>query len=621
MPGFTLLWAPDGDRENLLHEFERCINETQAGENEEAAVLWREGPALLGCTAYAEYPRYSDDGAVWRVYFEGRVHNRERSEALGDLQGRLEALLDGKDGARSRLANWLLDADGEFVVILLHQPTQRLFVLNDVFARLPVYWCATERTLVLSRNIRPVRRLAGAREYDRLSMAHYLLWGYYTQPETYLKGVARLEPASLLRVDLRDGSRALDTLHIFNFDEKQQPELSVKDNATELATLFVESCRNRAAPDATNLLSLSGGLDSRTVAAGLHRSAATFRTSSFIDFERARTFDFEVAGQLAALFRVPRAVFELKPPTGADALRALRLKNGFNYFGTSFLMQYFEALRTEYGAGIRYFSGNGGDRMAQYFRPNIDFQQIEQVVQYLVNRRRLFTLDEIGAITRTDRQEILDSVVELLRSFPERDLNQKFIHAELYGDGLSRHLEGEDRIRSFFWTASPFWSVPFFRHIMRIPDRQKRMFGLYKRFLECLSPAAAAIVYPNVNARICSMRHRLFVLSKDLRWFLSRFRKRTVQHTHSPDLLRCFLNQLTDCEAIGDWLSVPAIHTVLERAAMYKHEAIETLFTMTSIMEDLETGRSSMEEFRTAPFSVPSDSWEWFKHRPFRTSG
>jgi hypothetical protein len=49
------------------------------------------------------------------------------------------------------------------------------------------------------------------------------------------------------------------------------------------------------------------------------------------------------------------------------------------------------------------------------------------------------------------------------------------------------------------------------------------------------------------------------------------------------------------CDALGEYFSVPAVSTILERFGDYTMEQLDHLFTATSIVEDLSMGTSVLE--------------------------
>jgi hypothetical protein len=53
--------------------------------------------------------------------------------------------------------------------------------------------------------------------------------------------------------------------------------------------------------------------------------------------------------------------------------------------------------------------------------------------------------------------------------------------------------------------------------------------------------------------------------------------------------------QIEHCDALGEYFSVSAATTILERSGEHTMEQLDHLFTATSIVEDLVTGTSVLE--------------------------
>ena len=100
----------------------------------------------------------------------------------------------------------------------------------------------------------------------------------------------------------------------------------------QLVELLTEACRRWGShPDtSTNVLSLSGGLDSRAVAVGMTRAQVPFVTATFLDHRGNASTDLRIAKQLAALLGVPSVVFELPAPSPAQVEALAYMKDGLN---------------------------------------------------------------------------------------------------------------------------------------------------------------------------------------------------------------------------------------------------------------------------------------------------
>ncbi|KPK77945.1 MAG: hypothetical protein AMJ79_01505 [Phycisphaerae bacterium SM23_30] len=626
MPGLNFLFRFDGDLASRKTVFTDGPNRFDLDFDYKNIDQKETSNWVLSCHKYPEYPTTIFDDDELYIYLEGKIYNKDHATVSSELKFLARNIFTDGSGAAQRLRSWLLDVDGDFIVFCWNKLSGQIALFNDVLGRLPLYYYHTESEVAVSRNLKFLADAIKKRQYDMMSMAQYLLIGYCPHHRTLLKNIYRLSPAGLLEIDGKRSRCSIKNVHVFNFENKPHQSKSTRENASELARLMGQGVKNRAESSAKNILSLSGGLDSRTVGAALYAQKIPFEAATFIDYEKARQLDIDCARDIAKILDCEHAIVPLSAPTGENFLRLLRIKNGRNYLGISFLLQFLEYLKQRHGRNFTYFTGNGGDRIARDIRPNLYFQDMDELTAYICRRQQFFPEDELSALVQISKEKIRQEVKEILQSYPENDLVQKFIHFEVHGDALTRHVEGDDRTKHFFWTATPYYSVPFFQYIMGIPDEQKRDFKLYKVFLDQLHFELVAIPYANIVAPVGSFRHKTYNLIRRVRKWPNpvRFCLRKLnlypapappQHIHSPHFIDCFRQQIETCTVLSDYFSRPGLEKIISHPQNYKNEALEVLFTATSMMEYFECGKSTLEKFLSADLSVPSGSWDWYRHK------
>jgi asparagine synthase (glutamine-hydrolysing) len=176
------------------------------------------------------------------------------------------------------------------------------------------------------------------------------------------------------------------------------------------------------------------------------------------------------------------------------------------------------------------------------------------------------------------------------------------VHFVVCERALKWQSEGEDRNRCYFWSTTPFSGTHFFNYAMGCPDEQKSQFGLYREFLQALSPAAAAVEYAGRGGSVTSDKFR--VASKALALLGERTDvRRTIEkaasrvHGYSGDsmIVQCIRRQMKAGELIFEYLAPTGMRNILEASADHSKEGMQNLFTITSAMEDLATGASVLD--------------------------
>ena len=558
----------------------------------------------LGYTCYTEYPMRSFDLADVVIYFEGRCYGRNPAAQEKALRELAALAFHDDRGAQKRLVDWLREADGDFVALLFHKKTEDIFIINDIFGRLPLYYWQTPQRFILSRELRFITEFIDLKSFDRMALAQHLLIGYPLGERTLLENVYRLPPATSIRILKARSSITIDRLYRFNCEPKTDERGTVKKNAAELAGLFSQACVARAAQDANNVISLSGGFDSRAIAAGFNKIATPFRCATFLDPLGKAASDVSTARQIAELFHAEWRLLTLDPAPARDTLQLLRMKNGLNPLYLSFLLGFLGQLKRFWGPALVFFSGEIGDRVLPDRRPSLDFADVEDLVDHLIGYDPKFSLDTVSALTAIEPADIVAELRDHVSSYPERDFVQKYVHFVTCERIFKWLTEGEDRNRCFFWSATPYSSFEFFESAMRCPDEQKSYYGLYREFLLQLSPAATAIEHAGTGAAVTSNRFK--TVRKALAFLQDdpdlRRRLQTVMgpppgYEADPMTIACLRKQAAGCDAIFQYLSAPVLSSIVHDHTNYTKESIDLLFTITAAIEERLTGKSVLEGY------------------------
>jgi asparagine synthase (glutamine-hydrolysing) len=297
-------------------------------------------------------------------------------------------------------------------------------------------------------------------------------------------------------------------LFIFNLDEQARAANSLRVNAEELAALFSEACQARAGSSA-NVLSLSGGLDSRAVAAALAMRGTPFHLASLDDGREHTRRDVRVGHQIAETLGMPYDVFQTPRPTGRGLSRLLRMTAGLNSAAMAFILFFFDHLRATYGDRLVYFTGDGGDKaLPSLLTPTLWMRNHYALARHILTRSSIFYPDMAAALTGVAPNVVIGSLTDRLATYPERGISTIYAHFALYERAQHYLFDGEDRNRRCFTSAAPFYASRFMREALACPDQQKRGMALYREFLLALSPKLATLPYANVAAPITSLGFR-----------------------------------------------------------------------------------------------------------------
>ncbi|RNE91701.1 asparagine synthase-related protein [Marichromatium sp. AB31] len=479
----------------------------------------------------------------------------------------IEALLDEDWAAAGATLETL---DGDFVLLIHDKASERWLIVNDLLARRPLYLLERPGAILVSRDIARTVAADPDRTTDPLGAAEMLLFGHGLGERTPWRAIALLAPATLLRIDAEANTerRTLARLSV----ETPHSDASLNQQAAVLADHFITACEQLSRRADTPVLALSGGLDSRTVAAGLAATGTPFSCASMARVGWYAASEQRLAATVAQHLDRPWHCFEVPPSTGADYLRLLQIKQGLNDLDLAFHLPFFDHLRARYGSTMSYVTGDGGDKLLPDLGAGLALRDARAACDYIVARRGRFTLDQCAALTGLERADLERALRAHFAAYPEDEGNA--LHARFLIHERARRwlFEGEDRNRHWFPSLTPFYSLPFLRAALAAPRALKRDYRLYRALLERLDPTLAALPRAGVPGALGSPRflihHRLETLAKahprPARRLQQLIRRRRGLDPRAP-LIGLLRHQLEHCPELDPGAWRPLLATADQR--------------------------------------------------------
>ena len=439
-----------------------------------------------------------------------------------------------------------------------------------------------------------------------MAIAQYLLFRYPLGKKTLINNVYRLEPGALISILNENSEPTVETLHYFNFEKKVNYE-DTNEAVDKLILLFSEACKNRADNNNNNILSLSGRRDSRSVAAALYRNKIPFIAATLDDSTKKYAQDMEIAERVANALNAQWEGYHLDSPKGKDLQTLLRMKSGLNYLAMSFMLQFFEQIKAKYGSKVNYFSGDGGDKVLPYLRPSKEFENLDELIDYIISTNHILSIRDVVAITQIPENEIIDGIRKDVLLYPEKDLNQKYVHFLIYERAFKWLFEGEDRNRFYFWSVTPFYSIPFFSYAMNCSDKIKFQDRLYQKFISELSSSVATVKYagPHGSSHKTSSRYMNYILRR-LKLKNKSLRSKDNRNDYSAfninsSAITCMREQLNNCKSICSYLSCYQLENILGKKYLGK-TAVYNLLTITSIIDKLYCNENTIQKYHNSEF-------------------
>jgi asparagine synthase (glutamine-hydrolysing) len=234
------------------------------------------GRVARGPVSAADQPAYNAHGTL-RAVLNGEIldyaEHRSQLEAAGHqfaADSHAELLIHGYEAEGPRFFRGL---HGKFAAAIWDRTARRLVLVTDRFGMKPLYYAhLAERVLFASEIKALLADPAVSRRTSVRGLAQFFTFGQLLGEDTLFEGVKLLHAASVLTYDADAGRVSLDRYWRPSY---RTPTRGVKEALDRIDSAFARAVE-RCTADAAGLgLSLSGGMDARTILALTDRPLTT----------------------------------------------------------------------------------------------------------------------------------------------------------------------------------------------------------------------------------------------------------------------------------------------------------------------------------------------------------
>jgi asparagine synthase (glutamine-hydrolysing) len=236
----------------------------------------------IGCAAISDTPRMfcleTAQAGKCAAVLVGSIHDAPEQRRL--LEDRGDRFTGGSHaelllrGILAEGQQFLRRLNGRFSGAIWLERAGRLLVVNDRFGLTPLYYTQKLGGLAFASSIKPLLGRTGmSPRLGEAGVAQFFAFLYLLDDQTLFADIRALPPACLLTYTVATGAlridRYWDALELFAASSRSGPG---SDTGERIAAAFGASVE-RCVRDAPGLgLSLSGGLDSRTLLAAIPRA-------------------------------------------------------------------------------------------------------------------------------------------------------------------------------------------------------------------------------------------------------------------------------------------------------------------------------------------------------------
>lgn len=209
--------------------------------------------------------------------------------------------------------------DGMFAFAIWDEVEQTLFTARDRFGEKPFYYFFDGEQFVFASEMKALWAAGVEKTIDHSMLLNYIGLGWVKNPanlsQTFYENISSLPQSHYLKLDLRNGKNEI--AQYWDLDKETKATLTEAEAIEQFQQLFNTSVTRRLRSDVETGTSLSGGLDSSSIAAIIKSQNPNSKfqvfTASFPGFEKDETV---YAKQIADQFHLQQ---HLVSPT-AEAL-------------------------------------------------------------------------------------------------------------------------------------------------------------------------------------------------------------------------------------------------------------------------------------------------------------
>lgn len=420
-------------------------------------------------------------------YLEGCLYVDSPESHLKELY----QLLD--EGQLDQSAELIEGWDGEFVVV--YATAEKIYVVSDAFGRLPLYYSNEDGQFVVSRNISFVRSTLDNHDINSMQLAISLLFGTQLGEQTIWNAIHKAPPHSILEIN-RSSKEV--TVHRYFHLQTVSGNKKVEHVQDEIREVFLDTLERRVRFMDRPTLSLSGGLDSRLIAAALKHLNTEIphitynRTDGVDHLDHVSSKD--IVNRLGAEGK--HEIINLGPPTIESANELLKMKQGFNFLSMSYIVPYYQLHKDR---GISTITGDGGGKYFVDLYPLKKLNSMRQLIRYLLRYNTFCDFSTAAGIAGVNEEDLKSYVVNHLAAYPFEDFNDKYTYFLIREAGINWAFEGEDRNRDYCWSSTPFYNPQLIELCLSVPQRSKEYGALFKYLYASFPGNLGDVSNPNWN--------------------------------------------------------------------------------------------------------------------------
>ena len=446
------------------------------------------GDLELYVSTFQNYPLRSFVYHDITILLEGFIYDLNNES----IDRQLIEILQQSDGTEEKLANWIAQRDGEFILMIFYPNQNKVLVFNDQFGRLPLYYHSKNNEFIVSREISVLLDTVQPKA-DPLSVASNGLFGFAIGNRTVHEGVYTLPGHSFLKIDLKQCSVLLTTFSdpaelLKTQDAANSPE-QLKEELSSALRRRIEVCGPCG-------LALSGGLDSRIIVGLLEEAGIKIPMFTYSRSKDGNDADVTSARQVTERLGLGalHETIDLSEVGPGQVEDLQRIKRGQNFLAMAYILPFLDLFRER---GLCQITGDGGDKTLESIYPLRKLNSEKDLLNYVLKKHAKMSLAQVAERSGVKVAVIQEHVSSVLNANQTLTFDERYAAFILKERGMNWLFEGEDRNRYYSWSTTPYYAPNFVKLSLAVPVVEKQYGRLFTALLSSLPGQTENILNPN----------------------------------------------------------------------------------------------------------------------------
>ena len=318
--------------------------------------------SILDLRPEGNQPMLSEDGTL-AIVFNGEIYN------YLSLKKELEPEFSFRTNTDTEVLLYLYrryglkmleQIHGMFAFALYDFQKKELLLVRDRMGKKPLYYSSSSSAFVFASELKAVLQHPGiSKELNLEALNQYLTFDYVPTPNSILKNIYKLEPASYLL--LREG-KVVEKGPYWKHDFSINTNIRFEDAKNKLDNLLNDAVASRLMSDVPLGVFLSGGLDSSTVAWYAQRNSTQKIQTFSIGFQDPSYDESDHAATVAKHIGTDHHSQILKPGTALNLIDEIYDKVDEPFADASLIPTYFLSKFTRQHVTVA-LGGDGSDEL------------------------------------------------------------------------------------------------------------------------------------------------------------------------------------------------------------------------------------------------------------------